>query len=99
MIDPTKEVLITPAEATWLYPCNSQGKKVHVSKIYRDMTQGSRGIVLESIRTPRLCTTREAIARFFVRLSEGPTGEVTATKAVARVHERRIEHELDRLGI
>ena len=41
MIDPMVEGLITPAEATSLYPRGPNGKKVHVSKVYRDMGRGA----------------------------------------------------------
>jgi hypothetical protein len=67
------------------------------------MKYGRNGIVLESLRTPALATSREAVARFFQRLTEA-----LATSPVVRGHGRPaapcranqcVEHELDRLGI
>ena len=52
-IDPLTEELIRPTEATKLYPRGPDGKTVHVSRVYRDMSRGRHGVVLESIRTPK----------------------------------------------
>src|SRR5690349_5080923 len=70
MIDPLSEDLIPPTEATSLFPRNRRGKRLHVTVIYRYMSKGCRGVVLESLRTPRLVTSRQAVARFIRRLSE-----------------------------
>jgi Protein of unknown function (DUF1580) len=101
VIDPLVEELITPSQATALYPRNSKGKKVHISKIYRDMDRGARGILLESLRTPRRATSREAVARFFRRLSEAATSGAPDTRhnAVRDRANPEVERELDRLGI
>ncbi len=100
MIDPLLEELITPKEATRYYPRNSKGRKVHVAKVYRDMQVGQRGLKLESLRTPRLATSRQAIARFFSRLSLGAAQESpTLTERARSRNEETIERELDRLGI
>lgn len=100
MIDPLVEDLITPAEATAIYPRGPNGKKVHVGKVYRDMKHGVWGIVLESIKTPRLATSRQAVARFFRRLSEASRPAVAANhQEVARNRANdEVERELDRLG-
>jgi Protein of unknown function (DUF1580) len=99
MIDPLREHLIPPNVATRYYPKDQLGRKVHVATVYRHLTVGVRGVVLESIKTPRLCTSMEAIARFFSKLSERPTGDVTATDNVKNIAEFGVEAELDRLGI
>ncbi len=98
MIDPLTEELITPTEATRYYPRDHCGRKPHVSTVFRHMKSGVRGVVLESIRAPKRCTSREAIARFFGRLSE-QTGQEPARTPAARVPDRRVEEELDRLGL
>src|SRR4051812_6611550 len=100
MIDPLKEDLIWPTEATKLYPRGPGGKKRHVSQVYRDMKVGHRGIVLESIRTPKLATSREAVARFFHRLTEasGPAQPAPRSQAGRERSDRDVERELDRLG-
>jgi hypothetical protein len=103
MIDPLTEHLIRPTEATKLYPRGPNGKKVHVSKVYRDMQYGHDGVVLESVQTPTLATSREAVARFFRQLTEArtrrqsrPTGRI---RPVVDRTNRDVEQELDRLGI
>ena len=100
-IDPLTEEIITPNEATNLYPRGSNGKKVHVSKIYRDMKNGSHGVVLESIRTPRLATSRQAVARFFHRLSEPSSTSSPASPGRPAPAQTRheVDQELDRLGL
>lgn len=100
MIDPLVEDLITPAEAADLYPKGRGGRKVHVAVVYRHMGPGVRGVVLESVRTPRLATSRQAVARFFRRLSEvrrPPTLANPADPARGQAV-RAVEQELDRLG-
>ena len=95
MIDPLREDLITPNEATRYYPRSSKGKKVHVSKVYRDMQSG-----LEFVRTPRIATSKEAIARFFRQLSAMSEQDVSVIPIQIRSrNDERIERELDRLGI
>jgi hypothetical protein len=57
---------------------------------------------LESIRTPRIATSRQAVARFFRMLSElhQPSGQVTIPSRAERGElDRRVEQELDQLGL
>lgn len=69
-IDPLQERLISLKDATKLFPTNGRGKHPHVSAIYRYTTTGCRGVVLESIQTGSVrSTSREAVARFFQRLT------------------------------
>ena len=98
-IDPLTEDLITPAAATALYPRGPGGRKVHVSRVYRDMKIGVRGVRLESVKTPRLATSRQAVARFFARLSEGSRPAVALSRHPAQQrNSNAVEQELDRLG-
>lgn len=100
MINPLKETVIRPRVAVRDYPRDEHGRKVHISTIYRHMTIGVRGVVLESIKTPRLCTSREAIARFFLKLSERPERTLLQNQVLTqKCGERRVEEELDRLDI
>jgi hypothetical protein len=100
LIDPLYEELITPREATRYYPRNSRGRKVHVAKVYRDMQVGKHGVKLECLRTPRLVTSKEAIARFFKRLSIGAQPDLRVPTGLKRSRDgERIERELDRIGI
>jgi hypothetical protein len=69
-IDVTTEQLISLREAARNLPARRQGKKPHVSCLYRWTTRGCRGVVLESVSVGGTrCTSREALARFIQRLS------------------------------
>jgi hypothetical protein len=95
------EELILPREATRCFPPGPDGKRIHVSAIYRYMKVGTRGVVLESLNAPRKCTSREAIGRFMDRLNNHALPGHPATRSGAgrpRV-DRRVEGELDRLGL
>jgi hypothetical protein len=73
MIDPLTEHVISLTDATKILPARRGGKRPHVSCIYRWTTIGCRGVVLESIQIGGTrCTSREAVARFFARLTPTP---------------------------
>jgi hypothetical protein len=82
MIDSASESLISLADAAKELPRRRRGRKVHVSCLYRWSTVGCRGVVLETLqwRATR-CTSRQALQRFFERLSApvqtgaGPGGQ------------------------
>src|SRR4051812_46174754 len=102
MIDPLSEDTIWPTVAADLYPRGPEGRKVHVSRVYRDMKRGRYGIVLESIHTPRLATSRQAVARFFQRLTEvrqSASGRTSQTEPARERANVEVERELDRLGL
>ena len=97
MIDPMSEDLLTPKEATRYFPRGPSGRYPHVAKIYRLVKEGK----LEHILTPKLATSRQAIARMFTRFTEGdrPAEPTIHTRAVQKQTSREVEQELDRLGI
>ena len=100
MIDPLTEDLILPREATRCFPPGPGGKRLHVCAIYRYMSVGVRGVVLESLNTPRKCTSRQAVARFLNRLSNPAQTLTRSPPGNTRVPtDRTIERELDRLGL
>src|SRR4051812_41656985 len=71
MIDSQSENVITLGQAADELPRRRRGRKTHVSTLYRWATVGCRGIVLESIQIGATrCTSREALQRFFERLSQ-----------------------------
>ena len=70
VIDPLDEDLICPSLATRLFPPGPNGKYVHDSFVYRAMKTGCRSIILESTRTPKLATSRQAVARFIRRMTK-----------------------------
>ena len=65
-----EEDILPLAEATKIIP-RPNGRRPHVSCLYRWTVQGCRGVVLESIQCGATrCTSRQAIARFFEQLTE-----------------------------
>jgi hypothetical protein len=100
VIDPLTEELILPREATRLFPRCPKGKTLHISAVYRYMSAGVRGVVLESLDAPRKCTSRQAVARFLARLSSvgKPTPLLPRGDIAGRHADPDVEHELDRLG-
>ena len=91
MIDSASESLISLAQAADELPRRRRGRKTHVSTLYRWAMAGCRGVVLESIQIGGTrCTSREALQRFFERLSDpaharvgsgtGWTGRTTAQR-------------------
>jgi hypothetical protein len=101
MIDPFGEELLSLVEATELCPRRRGGKKPHISCLYRWTTSGCKGIVLESLQVGGTrCTSREALARFFERLTLSQRGEPLPTGRDSRVRAiSRAEQELDQAGI
>jgi hypothetical protein len=102
VIDPDLEELFSPSLATRLFPRGANGKYVHVAFVYRAMKIGCRGIILESVRTPKLATSRQAVSRFIRRMTESdrtPCNVRTRTESELGRSELRVEQELDRLGI
>jgi hypothetical protein len=101
MIDPQTETLISLTAATKHFPARRAGKKPHVSCIYRWTKDGCRGVKLESVQVGGTrCTSREAIARFIQRLTEGAQGlphQLTRPQR-ARLIEQA-SRELDEAGI
>jgi hypothetical protein len=68
VIDSVSEQLITLPQAARLVP--SEGGSVTLQTLYRWTTHGIRNIKLEYIQAGgKRCTSREAMARFFARLT------------------------------
>jgi len=64
------EELITLTEATRRLP-KVDGKKVSVCTLWRWCRKGLRGVFLEYVRVGRrICTTRQALLRFFSELAD-----------------------------
>ncbi len=91
VIDVARETVTSLTEAAkWKrLPRRRQGKRPHVSTIYRWATAGVAGVKLETIRVGgTLCTSLEALQRFFERLS--------GTDAVQTVPTRRRQQQIAR---
>jgi hypothetical protein len=90
MIDSRSEQIITFVQAGDESPRRRRGRKIHVSCFYRWSTVGCRGIVLETIQIGGTrCTSREALQRFYERLSRpvqtgGGPGPIPAVRTIAQ---------------
>lgn len=74
MTIPISEDLFSLPEAAKLLPRRRLGRKPHPSCLYRWTTAGFKGVILESVQVGGTrCTSREALDRFFARLSRAPT--------------------------
>ncbi len=102
MIDITREQVFSLTEAARRLPLprRRKGAKPHVSTLYRWAQRGCRGVRLEAIQCGgTLCTSAEALQRFFDRLSE-PTGKTAPpTPSDCRSAVARARAELDEAGI
>jgi hypothetical protein len=69
-IDSKQEALITLTEATKLLP-RVNGKRVHISTLWRWCRRGLKGISLEYLRCgAKIVTSHEAMNRFFTALAQ-----------------------------
>jgi hypothetical protein len=100
MIDPNSETLISLADAAKILPRRRGGRRAHVSCIYRWTTAGCKGVILESIQVGGTrCTFREALARFFQRLTRGDSPALPRSPARRRYAAAAAERELQREGV
>jgi hypothetical protein len=75
MIDSQSESILTFQQVADDLPRRRRGRKTHVSTIYRWASTGCRGVVLETIQIGATrCTSREALQRFFERLTADRSG-------------------------
>src|SRR3954470_15760057 len=94
MIDSISEAIFPLSQAADELPRRRRGRKTHVSTLYRWATAGCRGVRLETVQIGATrCTSREALQRFFERLSSphqagpdvsGPAKPTPASRSRAR---------------
>ena len=83
MIDSQSEGLQSLGQAADSLPRRREGRKTHVSTLFRWSTVGCRGVVLETLQVGGTrCTSREALQRFFERLSAPPGSRVEVAPGV-----------------
>ena len=107
-LDQTTEQLLSLADAVKVVPA-IDGRRPHISTIWRWCRRGLRGVRLEYVRLGhRVCTSREAIYRFAQRLAEADSQQVTdkfgtAARVQTRPGQNRdieaADRELKRAGI
>lgn len=89
-IDISTEAVITLTDAAKALPVRRQGHRPGVATLYRWSLKGCKGIVLETIQVGGTrCTSREALQRFFERLS-GLTLPVAQAPVTPHRRERAI---------
>ena len=98
-IDLLSDDCLTLAEAAKILPRGRRGKKTHVSTLWRWASCGLRGVRLETIRKGGMIyTSREALRRFFARLSghEVPSPEPPPSR---QAELGRMRKRLERAGL
>ncbi len=108
MIDLQSETILSLSQAVKALPY-VDGKRPHISTIWRWARKGLRGIHLEYVRLGhRVCTSEEALNRFANRLAEadppievksGPLLKTPVTNAARRRSAKMAEDELTRRKI
>jgi hypothetical protein len=100
MLDLQNEELFRFKEAVKLIPKNN-GKTAHLSILYRWSSVGLKGVRLEFVQAGGTrCTSREAIQRFFNRLTEAESpAPISKTPAQRQREIEAAERELDKAGI
>ena len=104
MIDLTTETVFALTETPDNLPNVSRrgGRKLHKSAAFRWASPGLNGVRLETVRIGgSLCTSREALSRFFGRLSSlGEADSALAPTTAARRREiARADRQLDAMGV
>jgi hypothetical protein len=103
-IDVHSESVISLTDATKLLPRRRAGRKPNVATLYRWTTCGCRGIVLEHLQVGATrCTSREALQRFFDKLTDATASVLAAPVTPLPAGRRReiaaAEKRLARAGI
>lgn len=104
-IDSEMERVLTLSDAAKELPRRRGGKRPHTATLYRWTTLGCRGVRLEYVQIGGTrCTSKEALSRFFERLTLASQGQAEASTARRTPTQRdaaskRAERELNDLGV
>ena len=91
MIDIGQEELIAIREVPGELPRRPNGRRLHISAVYRWISRGVRGVILESVRIGGTTyTSKEAMARFAERLNGAA---IQPTYTPKPPHSRQVEIE------
>lgn len=95
-IDLQTENLLSLTDAARALPA-IDGRRPHVSTLWRWAKKGVRGVRLEHVRLGhRICTSREALNRFAQRLAEVDDQQSSTDRPRALVAKSRTEHQRQR---
>lgn len=91
MIDTATENLVPLRDVPRCLPPRPNGKRLHISAVYRWTLRGVRGVRLETVKIGGTTyTSREAIQRFSERLS-GEAPSLQPVNPVNRARQRQLE--------
>ncbi len=97
MIDLERETLIPLRDVPKRLPPRPNGRRLHISAVYRWVQRGVRAVVLETVRVGGTTyTSVEALQRFAEAQTRAPTGAVTA-KPTSQTRERAIQAASERV--
>ena len=100
MIDIKNESVLSLTNAAKRLPKRRRGKRPHVSTLYRWAQRGIKGVKLETIRIGgTLCTSMEALQRFFERCTNPTQVPSTRTSRQRERDVKRAEKRLNAAGI
>lgn len=100
MIDMQNETVVSLTEAAKELPKRRAGKKPHVATLYRWASRGMRGVRLETLQVGgTLCTSLEALQRFFNCLSPNSTSSPTTTIPNRRREVQAAQQKLTGMGL
>lgn len=98
MIDISAERVLTLTKAAGILPHRRRGSRPHVATLYRWAQRGLRGVRLETLRVGgTLCTSVEALQRFFDALGDDPASAATTPRREGQI--RSAERVLEEAGI
>jgi hypothetical protein len=99
VIDVTKERLFALKYARRWFPRRRRGKRPAIATLYRYANEGFHGVILECVQVAGTrCTTREAVSRFFERISNlSPLPEGTSLPNRPKTA-RQIDQALEETG-
>jgi|688.fasta_scaffold1039369_2 hypothetical protein len=92
-IDPISDRLLPLKEAVDLFPRRRKGTRVNIATLWRWMTAGARGVVLETVRVGNQNYTTEQAIRDFIAAQSRPTGAPIPRPADSAIK------RLERLGL
>ena len=100
MIEFGTEAILTLKQAAAQLPHRRRGSRPHVATLYRWAQRGLRGVRLETIQVGgTLCTSVEALQRFFEALGQSRQPIQPTTRAARQREIAAAELECDRAGI
>ena len=90
-IDPINDRLLPLREAADLFPRRRMGAKVNVATLWRWMTRGARGVVLETVRVGNQNYTTEQAVREFIVAQSRPKATIRLNPSHAASAIKRLE--------